>query len=143
VSNKFVNELVFVAFHVLPVYPLTCLADLLVINSIEFWSGNNPAMAVTKVVDGRDARYMVKSDEMGYTITNLNDQSVTRFNFDAARQTWSVEAAGQEYELFTFVDDNHVRMSVPGGGYTTVELSQAGVLAYEQLVENNAMMALR
>ena len=34
VGDKFVNELVFVAFWVLPVYELCGLADILVINSI-------------------------------------------------------------------------------------------------------------
>ena len=42
VGNKFLNELVFFAFWVLPVYEVTGLADLLVLNSIEFWSGRNP-----------------------------------------------------------------------------------------------------
>ena len=36
VGNKFVNELVFFAFWILPVYEVTGLTDLLVINSIEF-----------------------------------------------------------------------------------------------------------
>ena len=42
VGSKFVNELVFFAFWILPVYEVTSIADLLVLNSIEFWSGNNP-----------------------------------------------------------------------------------------------------
>ncbi len=42
VSNKFVNELVFFAFWIIPVYEVTALADVLVLNSIEFWSGSNP-----------------------------------------------------------------------------------------------------
>ena len=42
VGSKFVNELVFFAFWILPVYEVTALADVLIINSIEFWSGNNP-----------------------------------------------------------------------------------------------------
>ena len=41
-GNKFLNELVFFAFWVLPVYEVCGLADLLVLNSIEFWSGSNP-----------------------------------------------------------------------------------------------------
>ena len=36
VSNKFVNELIFVAFHIVPVYEIAYLADALVLNSIEF-----------------------------------------------------------------------------------------------------------
>ena len=51
VGNKFVNELVFFAFWILPVYEVTSIADLLVINSIEFWSGTNPMTASVKAVD--------------------------------------------------------------------------------------------
>ena len=41
VGNKFVNELVFIAFHIIPVYELTVAADVIILNSIEFWTGNN------------------------------------------------------------------------------------------------------
>ena len=55
VGSKFVNELVFVAFWILPVYEITGIADILVINTIEFWSGDNPvAKNETKVIDGKD-----------------------------------------------------------------------------------------
>ena len=42
IDSKFVNELVFVAFWIVPVYEISALADILVLNSIEFWSGSNP-----------------------------------------------------------------------------------------------------
>ena len=35
IGGKFVNELVFIAFWILPVYELSAMADILVINSIE------------------------------------------------------------------------------------------------------------
>lgn len=38
VGSKFVNELVFFALWILPVYEVSGLADLLVLNSIEFWA---------------------------------------------------------------------------------------------------------
>ena len=53
VGNKFVNELVFFAFWVLPVYEVSALADVLVLNSIEFWSGGNPVAKGTKVIEDR------------------------------------------------------------------------------------------
>ena len=56
VGDKFVNEIVFVAMWILPVYELCFVADLFILNSIEFWSGNNPALAETKVIDGKDAQ---------------------------------------------------------------------------------------
>ncbi|MDE7508793.1 MAG: DUF3332 domain-containing protein, partial [Muribaculaceae bacterium] len=36
VGSKFINEIVLFAFWVLPVYEVTSIADLLVLNSIEF-----------------------------------------------------------------------------------------------------------
>ena len=132
VGNKFVNELVFFAFWILPVYEVSCLADILVINSIEFWSGSNPVAKGTKVIDGNDGRYLVDCDGKGYTITSENDGSVVRLDFDEEEQTWSVNADGQSYKLMTFIDDSHVKMITPDGSMQVVELSQSGVWAYQQ-----------
>lgn len=135
VGDKFVNEIVFVAMWVLPVYELCFVADLFILNSIEFWSGENPALASeVKVVDGKDAKYLVARNEGGYTITNMTTKQVTRFNFNAEENSWSLENNGQEVKLFTFVDDTHVDVITRDGSYTRVELSQPGVLAYQELV---------
>ena len=47
----------FIAFWIVPVYEISALADVLVINSIEFWSGSNPVADVgnVKTIDGKDA----------------------------------------------------------------------------------------
>lgn len=135
VGDKFVNEIVFVAMWVLPVYELCFVADLFILNSIEFWSGENPALtSEVKVVDGKDAKYLVARNEGGYTITNMTTKQVTRFNFNAEDNSWSLENNGQEVKLFTFVDDTHVDVITRDGSYTRVELSQLGVLAYQELV---------
>ena len=134
VGDKFVNELVFVAMWILPVYELSFTADLFILNTIEFWSGTNPALAQTQVIDGKDAQYLVASNEDGYTITNMTTKQVTRFQFNAQDNSWSLVNNGQEVKLFNFVDDNHVNILTRDGSYTTVELSQPGVLAYQQLV---------
>ena len=136
VGDKFVNEIVFVAMWILPVYELSFMADLLVLNSIEFWSGNNPVLAENKVevIDGKDAQYLVARNENGYVITNMKTKQETRFNFDAKDNSWSLENNGQEVKLFTFVDDNHVSVLMRDGNYTTIELSQQGVLAYQELI---------
>lgn len=137
VGDKFVNEIVFVAMWILPVYELCFAADLFILNSIEFWSGENPALAQAdaQVIDGKDAKYLVARNEGGYTITNLNTKQVTRFNFNAQDNSWSLENNGEEVKLFTFVDDTHIDVITRDGSYTRVELSQPGVLAYQQLVD--------
>lgn len=139
VGSKFVNELVFVAFWILPVYEVSGLADILVINSIEFWSGSNPVAQGRTVIDGQDGRYLVDCDGKGYTITSENDGSKVRLDFDVEEQTWSANINGQSYELMTFIDDNHVSMPAPDGTRTVVELSQDGLWAYEQLASESLM----
>ncbi|MBD5244991.1 MAG: DUF3332 domain-containing protein [Bacteroides sp.] len=132
VGNKFVNELVFFAFWILPVYEVSALADVLVLNSIEFWSGTNPVAKGKKQIDGRDGRYLVECDGKGYTITSENDGSVVRMDFNEADRSWSVTANDVTMPLMTFVDDTHVQLPCPDGSTTIVELSEAGVMAYTQ-----------
>lgn len=143
VGDKFVNEIVFFAMWVLPVYELSMLADVLVINSIEFWSGTNPVVAEAKIIDGKDAQYLVASNSNGYTITNMSDNSVVKFNFDEANNAWSIEANGKEQKLFSYVDDTHINVICPDGNYKTIELNAQGVWAYEQMVSNHSSLALR
>ena len=133
INNKFVNELVFFAFWVLPVYEVSCLADVLVLNSIEFWTGENPVASSKKVVEGKDGRYLVECDETGYTITSEASGEVVRFDFNSDENSWSVNLGEESYTLMTFVDGNHVKMAAPGGEMQLVELSEAGVLAYQQM----------
>lgn len=133
VGHKFVNELVFVAFWILPVYEVTALADLLVLNSIEFWSGENPVQASTSFIDTEHGRYIVACDETGYTVTHEASGHEFRLEFDSESQTWSLEQEGESYPFMTFVDDAHVKMITPEGDLRVVELSEAGVYAYSQL----------
>lgn len=135
IGNKFVNELVFFAFWILPVYEVSGLADILVLNSIEFWSGSNPVAKGKKVIDGNDGKYLVECDGKGYTITSQNDGSTVRLDFNNDDQSWSYKLPGGEsHTIFTFIDDTHVSMPAPDGTMQTVELSDAGLYAYQALV---------
>ena len=133
VGNKFVNELVFFAFWVLPVYEVSALADVVVLNSIEFWSGENPMACGTKRIEGNDGQsYLVKCDGKGYDVISENDGTTVRLDFDADSRSWDVVLpSGESYELMTFVDDNHVSMPAANGTRTLVELSEAGTMAYQ------------
>lgn len=142
VGNKFLNELVFVAFCILPVYEVTALADLLVINSIEFWSGSNPMAKGTKVIDGKDGRYLVMCDGKGYTIKSETDGSEVRLDFNDADQSWWVNVEGSEpAKLMTFIDDSHVAMPGVDGKEIIVETSQAGVMAYQRALAASDLAA--
>lgn len=140
IGPKFVNELVFLAFWILPVYEVTALADVLVLNSIEFWSGNNPLTSSTKVVDTDNGRYLIVCDGKGYTVTHEQTGEEVRLDFDEPSQTWSIETAdGEQMPFMTFLDDSHVLMPGADGEMHNVELSENGVMAYEAMLNATNM----
>ena len=56
-SSKFLNEIIFIVIS--PAYAVCSVADVLVLNSIEFWSGTNPiASNIGKTINvkGEDGR---------------------------------------------------------------------------------------
>ena len=139
IGEKFVKELVFFAFWILPVYEVSALADILVLNSIEFWSGSNPVAKGTKVIDGNDGKYLVKCDGKGYTIKSVNDGSVVRLDFNDDDKSWSYSIpGGEKHTIFTFVDDTHISLPAPDGTTTTVEISDAGLYAYQAIATGSA-----
>lgn len=141
-GSKIVNELVFIGFWILPVYEVSALADVLVINSIEFWSGSNPMASGKKVIDGQDGRYIVECDGKGYTITSDNDGSKVRLDFDVAEQTWSVAMPdGQSIDFMTFIDDSHVKMPAADGSSMIVDLTEEGLLAYRAQMDQTLWAA--
>ncbi len=134
IGDKFVNEVVFFAFCIIPVYEVAALADILVLNSIEFWSGNNALAKGTKVIEGQDGRYLVECDGKGYIIKSENDGSIVRLDFDQEDLSWSANVNGETHKFLTFVDDTHVKVPSVNGGFEVVELTQGGVWAYQSKV---------
>lgn len=136
IDNKFVNEVVFFAMNIIPVYPISLVADLLVINSIEFWSGNNPVEAgVVKQVQGENGIYTVETLENGYQIQNEAGESMELI-YNKEDNTWSMVQNEQSTKLIKIVDEKEAIVYLPDGSEQSVELSAAGVLAFRQAVSN-------
>ena len=61
-TNQVVQSAVMVVLWAIPVYQLAILADALVVNSIQFWTGKNPVEAsaepLIRTVDKGDERYV-------------------------------------------------------------------------------------
>lgn len=145
IDNKFVNELVFIAFWILPAYEVCAIADVLVLNSIEFWSGSNPAAdaGTVKKIDGKDGVYTVETKADGYHIEKEGEAQGVDLVFNESDQTWSVEANGQSEKLMTFEGDDEVVMYLPDGQTMNVTLDEAGVMAFRQVAEGFSYYAAR
>lgn len=137
VSNKFVNELIFVAFHIVPVYEIAYLADVLVLNSIEFWSGSNPTASIGEVkeVKGENGEYLVKTNTDGYTITKKGEEKSVDLVYNKDNNTWNAVADGQSFELVKMNEDGTATVSMQNGTSMTVTPDAQGVAAVRVAAE--------
>lgn len=143
VGGKFVNELVFLALHIIPVYEVVYLADVLIFNTIDFWGAGGGRVASTQTIKGEKGDYLVESNENGYHITNLTENGSIDLLFDEASKTWSVAANGENCKLMTLVNEQEAIMYLADGSEMKVELSQAGYMAFQQAVEKTTLVALK
>lgn len=145
IDSKFVNELVFFAFWIVPVYEVCALADILVINSIEFWRGDNPVSDAGRVqtIDGKEGIYTVETKTDGYHIENAGEENAVDLIFNEEEQSWNVEVNGESFKLLQFNGEDEVVMFLPDGQEMNVELSQSGVMAFRQVANGYSYYATR
>ena len=145
IGNKFVNELVFLAFNIIPVYGICYLADALVINSIEFWSGSNPMASIGEVkkVKGENGNYLVETLENGYSITKEGETASMDLIYNKEANTWNVVANGESAELVKMNNDGTADLFLPNGEKMNVTLDAQGMLAARQATMSNFMFAAR
>ena len=141
IGNKYINELVFLAFNIVPVYPVCYLADALVINSIEFWSGSNPMASIgdVKKVQGENGNYLVTTLENGYSIVKEGDENIQMaLIYDAECSTWNVVADGVSTQLLKMNSDGTAELALQNGENMTVALNAQGLAEAEAAINSNA-----
>ena len=129
ISNKFVNEIVFFAFHVVPVYEVSYLVDVLVLNSIEFWSGSNPLADVgtVKTVEGQNGEYLVRTNKDGYTITKKGEKYSLELIYDTQEKTWNAICDNNSFEIMTVNDNGTITVKLQDGNSITVNPDVQGL----------------
>ena len=141
IGNKFVNELIFIACHIVPVYQISIFVDAVVLNSIEFWTGkqalaNAGEKKIVKNSEGKNVE--ITAMENGY---NLND-GVTSMNlvFDEETQVWSAEYNNQTTSLIKIVDDNNAQLFLMNGDMMDVTLDAEGIDMVRMYMNNSFAM---
>ncbi len=113
VGDKWVNELVFLGLNIVPVYWLASFVDVVVLNSIEFWTGENPVAATgeTKIVkNSAGEEIQITAMENGYNLTNGTSEMQLIYN--EAEMSWNAVYGNQTTEIVKFVDDNNALLSL-------------------------------
>lgn len=143
-GNKFVNAVVGLILGPIAT-PICAVVDILVLNSIEFWSGSNPVAdnGSTQQVLGRDGRYYtIRTTKDGYKVTDDKGQ-VTVFTHNDEQDSWSMTQDGQTRDLFRYVGNGSIEAILPSGKTITVNQDEAGLQQIRQAAWTDNCYALR
>jgi hypothetical protein len=107
VGDKWVNELVFLVFVVLPVYEIAAFIDVVALNLIEFWTGSNPlAMAPgqseTKQIKFAGKLYNVTATHNRFHIENADQSTNQDLVFNEKTATWTLVTKNNSINVCTY-----------------------------------------
>ena len=144
-DNKFVNAIV--GFFLMPIVgSVTMFVDWFVLNTIEFWSGDNPVasnVGKTQNVMGKDGLlYAVKTLKNGYELKSPTGE-ITLLIHDEAPDSWSMVQNGVTKEIFRFNPDGTIRACLQNGETITVGNDEAGLEQVRKAVSDDHFFALR
>jgi hypothetical protein len=75
-EDKWAREIVFLALYIIPVYGFAGIADLIVVNSIEFWTGTNPVNGQPRLAHAGDQNHGMTADGSEAISTLRKDGSI-------------------------------------------------------------------
>ena len=109
-EGRWTRELLFVGLWVIPVYLISAVVDIVLINTIEFWTGKNPLNGKSALVDipaseieglGLDAIDAAQVERLDDTHANLYVQfeGGDRVTFDVVREgdQFTISYGGVEF----------------------------------------------
>jgi len=144
IEDPWVNELIFAVLCIIPVYPIAWLTDVVVLNSIEFWTGENPCCDIQiKKVNTKDGHFTITTDANGYKIQKEGTEETVEFHFNKEENSWSLETMNETIPLLQFVDNHQAKVFLADGSSLTVSIDQAGLLALKQALETKALFAAK
>ena len=141
-DNKFINELIFLVIS--PAYAVCSVADLFVLNTIEFWTGDKVVANVgkTKNVTGKDGRlYAIKTLKNGYEITDPEGEK-SYLVFDKKNKSWSYSKDGDIRELFSFNEDGSIQACLPSGEKMNVSADEYGLYQVRMAMNGGLYFAM-
>jgi hypothetical protein len=144
IDTKWVNELIFVILS--PAYAVAWVTDAFVLNSIEFWTGDNPAYETgvqTKQIETENGVFTITTDANGHTIQKVDSGEVVEFRFNKDMKAWDLVVDEQIRPLLQFIENNQALVYLADGSTVTVNSNQAGAMALRQIVKNKAYMATK
>ena len=125
-GDKYVNTAVMWAFFIIPVYEISGLVDVCVLNVLEFWTGSNP-LAMGKDVTEKQIVY---HNGEAYEITTSNNRlDVIRFSDKKkaglvhTNGIWSIESNGKSAKIAQSGNENTMYLFSSNGNKFKVNVN--------------------
>lgn len=139
-NNKYVNAIVSFVIYPFETY-VGGIIDLLILNTIEFWTGSNP-LKPTQLVKNRQghACTVAPTANGGYIITNMATDQIVNLIFEEATRTWSIDIDGVVSKLMTLVDKDNAIIYTIDGKCHHISLDEEGVENCRQLIQSQKVV---
>ncbi|MCD4828591.1 MAG: DUF3332 domain-containing protein [Candidatus Cloacimonetes bacterium] len=119
VGDKWVNTVVMWALAILPVYSFCGMADLLVLNAVEFWTGENPVSLADLegepcTISYNGHQYRVSADGNQIDIRQLDGDQAGVLTYDETTGAWSLQTNDREVKVAQ-IDQAGLSLYTPEG----------------------------
>lgn len=143
-DNRYISALIAVVIGPIE-FMVGGFLDIVIFNTMEFWTGSNP-VAATQIVQGQDGRLyaIAPNAEGGYIVTCQQTGQQVEYLFDAQTHTWSLRCEGETMELFTMTAPDEAQVRIPGSDdLMAISLDEQGILALEAAFGSDTMLAAK
>lgn len=128
-GNKFGDEVVFLGLNIIPVYGLFSFADLIIFNSIEFWTGSNPLAIKNgdkeiQIVERNEKKYQLTATQNKMNITVLEGDNAGEsvdMKYVPVKGAWILEKDGKKIKLADYEDGMNYVYLPNGEGISILE----------------------
>ncbi len=139
IGDKWINSLVFVGLNIVPVYGIAATVDALILNTVEFWTGDNPMgqnskRKMEKLVENENGTYKITAKRNTILIEGISgiDQGKKiKMKIDEENKQLFLEKEGELIKLAEFDEiAQTVRVFLPDGNSMEIDPSISDPLAY-------------
>ena len=139
IGSKFANEVVFlVAF---PVYPICALGDILIMNTIEFWSDDDVFALKNgdeKQMEFNGTFYTLSKKRNLVKIEQTDNKEVyAELSYDRAKKSWHLKNDNSNEEMIKFLNNSKIKVNLPNKEKQIFDLNEQGIAELNTEIDNS------
>ena len=145
-QNKAINNIIFWAFNILPVYSTCAFIDLVILNLPEFWTGSNPvAMGPDDLEEQEITKdgltYTLRATQNKFELISAENKIEMSMVYTMDDATWNLQTEEGLKPLAQNLENNKVKIYYPNGSSQVFENNQENFAFLSNSVENHFALA--